>query len=284
MPRTLANEGQSQPESFPPNFEETQETGPCLGGRAAMLQEIIPFFPASDSTIEDASRSAWMCYLEEMRRRSAARSGQLVDQFAEEPRFLEHPTSRAKDEVLQNPEKENATASGGRSLFQELFFFCQVKKVGDLPGAECIYVETVVDRDSGLAFAKVYPAKSASNAVDILATRVMPFFQRRGIRIREIYTRKTSEYCGFLPTHPFEFFLASFHIQHMEMDQSSRPYHFLCERFYRLLLKEFFPLALRTSFDLSLPELQRALDAFVETHNAAQTPVKTIETSRSAPL
>ena len=108
----------------------------------------------------------------------------------------------------------------GHSLFQEMFFFCTVKNVGDIPGAGCIYVETVVDRDSGIAFAKVYSAKNAMNAVDILASRVVPFFERQGIAIKEIHTRKTSEYCGLPPAHPFETFLATSHIQHLPMDHA----------------------------------------------------------------
>ncbi len=60
--------------------------------------------------------------------------------------------------------KQRRKCTGGsaerHSLFQEVFFFCTVKDIGDVPGAGCIYVETVVDRDAGIAFAKVYSAKN----------------------------------------------------------------------------------------------------------------------------
>jgi hypothetical protein len=157
-----------------------------------------------------------------------------------------------------------------RSLFQELFFFCRVKNVGDISGTENIYVETVVDRDSGVAFAKLYSARSAMNGVDILESRVIPFFERHGIAIKEIHTRRTNEYCGFPPRHPFETFLAAFHIEHLLMDHSSQPYNLLCEQFYHFLLKEFFPPALRKHFQLSLDEMQKDLDSFVDAYNGMQ--------------
>jgi hypothetical protein len=203
--------------------------------------------------------------------RSAADvSEQCPDPIAENPSLPAHPYVGGNRELEEYREKAGAAFNSGRSLFQEWFFFCRVKRFGDLPGTEYIYVETVVDRDSGVAFAKVYPAKSALNAADILSSRVLPFYERQGIAIKEIHTRKTSEYCGLPPAHPFETFLATSHIQHLEMDRSSQPQDRLCEQFYRFLLKEFFPLALRRHFQLSLFEMQKELDAFVETYNAMQ--------------
>ena len=170
---------------------------------------------------------------------------------------------------MEKKEKD-VLSNHGHSLFQELFFFCTIKNVGDDPGMGCIYVETVVDRDSGIAFAKVYSAKNTMNALDILASRVVPFFERQRIAINEIHTRKTSEYCGLPSVHAFETFLATSHIQHLPMDQPSHPNNYLCEQFYRFLLKEFFLPALRRTFQVSLDDLQKGLDTFVEAHNAAQ--------------
>ncbi len=199
-----------------------------------------------------------------------AESEQGLDPLPGKPHFHAHPCVGGKSELGEKQEKEYVAFHDGHSLFQELFFFCTVKNVGDVPGTGCIYVETVVDRDSGIAFAKVYSAKNAMNAVDILASRVVPFFERQGVAIKEIHTRKTSEYCGLLPVHPFETFLATAHIQHLPMEQPGQPYSYLCEQFYRFLQKEFFLPALRSKFQLSLDDLQKGLDAFVETHNALQ--------------
>ncbi len=165
---------------------------------------------------------------------------------------------------------EDMASGDGHSLFQEGFFFCEVKNVGEVPGTGCIYVETVVDRDSGIAFAKVYSTKNALNAVDILASRVMPFLERQRVSIKEIHTPKTTEYCGLLSVHPFETFLAASHIQHLPKDRPGHPHDRLCEGFYQFLLQDFFRPALRRTFQLSLDDLQAELDPFVEAYNAMQ--------------
>ncbi len=165
-------------------------------------------------------------------------------------------------------EAKTGRSIGGHSLFQESFFFCNVKNVGDVHGTGCIYVETVVDRDNGCAFAKVFPARNAMNSVDILSTRVLPYFKEMGIAVKEIRTRKTPDYCGLVPLHPFETFLATSHIQHLSISQPGKPHSYLCVQFYRYLQSEFFQPALRTKFMLTLDELQTDLDAFMETYNA----------------
>ena len=235
-----------------------------------MLNEVIPCLPSTELDCASGSRSAWVYYPQELLRRPDDESGLAPRPPSGRTAFPCSPMRWRKERVGGKEEKEDVASNHGHSLFQEVFFFCTVKNLGDVPGAGCIYVETVVDRDSGIAFAKVYSAKNAMNAVDILASRVVPFFERQGIAIKEIHTRKTSEYCGLLPVHPFETFLATSHIQHLPMDQSSQPYNYLCEQFYRFLLKEFFQPALRRKFQLSLDELQKDLDAFVEAYNAAQ--------------
>jgi len=158
----------------------------------------------------------------------------------------------------------------GHSLFQEVFFFCTVMNVGDIPGPRRIYVETVVDGNTGSSFAKVYSAKNSINAVDILASRVLPFYERQGMAIKKIHTKETSEYCGLVSVHPYETFLATSHIQHMPFGIPGQSYCHLCRQFYRLLFNSFFPGALRKTFQLSLNELQKDLDTFVDAYNAAQ--------------
>ena len=233
-----------------------------------MLHELIASLPAAKSNCWPGSRSISACSPERVLRHSEAESGIRPNHLLEEPVPLAQPCGVTKVELEEN--KEEVALHEGHSLFQELFFFCTVKNVGDVPGAGCIYVETVVDRDSGIAFAKVYSAKNAMNAVDILTSRVVPFFERQGVTIKEIHTRKTSEYFGLLPVHPFETFLTTSHIRHLPMEQPGQPYNYLCERFYRFLQKGFFLPALRRKFQLSLDDLQKDLDTFIETHNALQ--------------
>jgi hypothetical protein len=234
-----------------------------------MLHEIVPFLPPTESVSGDVPRSAWVYYPQRLLHGPDAELEPGLDHLPERPRFPENPCTEGKSELKGTKGNENAVFDG-HSLFQESFFFCTVRNVAGVPGTGCIYVETVVDRDSSIAFAKVYSRKNATNALDILASRVAPLFERQGIAIKEIHTRKTSEYCGLLSVHPFEYFLATSHIQHLPMDQPSHPNNFLCEQFYRVLLKEFFLPALRRRFQVSLDDLQKDLDTFVEAHNAAQ--------------
>jgi hypothetical protein len=235
-----------------------------------MLHEIIPFLPRTESVSGDGPRSAWVYYPQRLLRGPDAESEPSLDHLPEKPRFPGHPSTEGKCELNETKGNEDAAFHDGHSLFQESFFFLTFRNVGGVPGTGCIYVETVVDRDSGIAFAKVYSAKNAMNAWDTLASRVVPFFDRQGITIKEIHTRNAREYCGSLPVHPFESFLATSHIQHLPMDQPSHPNNFLCEQFYRVLLKEFFLATLRKTFRVSVDELQKDLDIFVEARNAAQ--------------
>jgi hypothetical protein len=156
------------------------------------------------------------------------------------------------------------------SLFQDSFFLCTVKNIGDLPGTGNIFLEAVVDGATGVAFAKVYSARTLLNAVDILTSRVLPYYERQGIPIEVIHTRRSSHYCGSFPAHPFETFVVASHIQHAVLRQRSDAGFYLCEDFYRCVLKKFLQPELRKKFHLSLEELQKDLDTFVEAYNAMQ--------------
>jgi hypothetical protein len=171
----------------------------------------------------------------------------------------------------------------GHVLYQEVFFFCTVPSVGDVPGPGCIYAETVVDGETGCAFAKVYPAKNPMDAVEILTSRVIPFFQHHGFTIRKINTPQTPEYFGLVPMHPFETFLETLHIEHSSSDQPGTLCNYLCLQFYRLLQKKFFQPALRKKFNFSLDELQKELDEFLDAYNAVQLKEWTARKSAARP-
>jgi hypothetical protein len=235
-----------------------------------MLHEFNPLSSSAQWTCATGSRSLWVYSPLGLLRRAMAKPEPCLDTAQKEPRFPSPPCARVKSELDDEAETVEAADDDGHSLFQEVFFFCTIKNVGDVPGAGCIYVETVVDHGSGIAFAKVYSAKHALNAVDILESRVLPFFEGQGLAIKEIHTRKTREYCGLLLVHPFETFLATAHIRHLPMDQPGHPKHQLCEQFYRFVLKEFFMPALRRKFQLTLQGLQKELDVFVDAYNAMQ--------------
>lgn len=184
-------------------------------------------------------------------------------------RSTEAPSSSAN--ISRATEKTSAPACAGRLLLQDSFFFCTVPGVGDLPGAGSIYVETVVDRDSGIAFAKIYSTRRSINGVDILTSRVVPFFDRNGETIKEIHTRHTSKYCGPVPKHPFHTFLASSGIQHVVIDALDFQYARVCQEFFCFLVKEFLEPALRRSFQVSIDRLQMDLDVFIEAYNSSKS-------------
>jgi transposase InsO family protein len=233
---------------------------------SALMRQISSSLPSAELTYGAGSRSVWVYYPQGLLRRPESEWNLFVDSDPQRQRFPPHPCVGCKGGFHEEKEaKEEEGSHPGHSLFQESFFLCTVKKFGDVLGAGCIYVEVVVDRDSRASFAKVYSARNALNAVDIVASRVVPFFERRGAAIQRIDTRKTSEYCGLPPAHPFETFLMTSHIQHGLVGQ---PEYSPCEDFYQVLQRDFFSAAVRKQFHLSLDELQKELDAFVETYNS----------------
>ena len=212
-------------------------------------------------------RSIWVVYPQ-----GPVRCG--VDEFVPNANLSHSRQNRASYPSACGTDKPEvnagATSLPGRSLCQQSFFVCKLRKVGDIPGTGSIYVEAVVDCDSGTAFAKVYPARNALNALDILVSRVVPFFQNHQITIERIFTRKSDEYCGVPLSHPYETFLMAAQIQHLQLDYSGQPVNYVCENFFQALLRDFFPVVLRKKFDLSLVEIQKELDGFVEAYNSAQ--------------
>jgi hypothetical protein len=265
------NSGHGVGGAFSRLLATTAITPPVRKGSLAMLHEMIPTLPADETNFDKDSRSIWVHDPRKLPDKSNANPQQVLDRL---PENSQHVPNQSKEEMTGtegNKENDGIASNSGHSLFQESFFFCTVKKLGDLPAAGCIYVETVVDRDSNIAFAKVYPAKNAMNAVDILTSRALPYFERQGYSIKEIHTRKMNEYFGLIPVHPFETFLSTSHILHLSMQQSGHPCNYLCEHFYRFLLKEFFLPALRRKFQFSLTQLQKELDTFVDAYNALQS-------------
>ena len=163
--------------------------------------------------------------------------------------------------------RKDAAPSPEHSLFQESFMVCTVKGFGDLPSVGNIYVETVVDAKCRLGFAKVYPSRNALNAADILQDRVLPFYGRYAVPIGRVCTRRTRQYCGLAPIHPFETLLAASHIRHSSLHPGCGLHNEPCEEFYHVLCTEFFSPAIRNNFFTSFGKLQKDLDIFVEKYN-----------------
>ncbi|MGH9679522.1 MAG: hypothetical protein ACRD4Y_06200, partial [Candidatus Acidiferrales bacterium] len=156
----------------------------------------------------------------------------------------------------------------GHSLMQDSFLLCKFNNFGDAPALAEIYVEAVLDGFSGLAFAKVYSAKNALTAADLITTRVAPFFSRHGVPIERVITPKTHQYCGIVPTHPYEMFLAASRVNHGQVDEFDEKSHSLMTRFLALLRREFLSPELRRRYRHTLELLQQDLDRFVDTYNS----------------
>jgi hypothetical protein len=174
--------------------------------------------------------------------------------------------------VKSNPDTEPAGSADaapfpGHSLFQESFSVCRIKPLADVPGIRDVYVETVVDGNCGLAFAKVYPSRNPMNGTDILRDRVFPFYERYGVTVRKIATRSTRQYCGLPPVHAFETLLSTSHVEHACIDSRWGMRNQPCEDFYRILCAEFFTPAIRGNTYVSFGKLQQDLDAFLEKYN-----------------
>jgi hypothetical protein len=169
-----------------------------------------------------------------------------------------------------NPEPrrhKDAAPHSGRLLFQESFLVCTVKDFGDVLSLGDIYVEAIVDANSRLGFAKLYPAKNPMNAADILQERVLPFYERYAVTIGRVCTRSTREYCGLAPIHPFETILATSHIEHSSLNPACGMHNQPCEDFYHILCTEFFTPTIRNNSYMSFGKLQRDLNDFVEKYN-----------------
>ena len=102
--------------------------------------------------------------------------------------------------------------------------------VGTLKGVGRIYQQTFVDTYSKWASAKLYPAKTAITAADLLNDRVLPFFEVQGAEMLRILTDRGTEFCGRHDEHPYQLFLAVNDIDHTKTKVKSPQTNGICER------------------------------------------------------
>ena len=136
--------------------------------------------------------------------------------------------------------------------------------VGTLKGVGRIYQQTFVDTYAKWATAKLYPAKTAITAADLLTDRVLPFFETQGAAVLRILTDRGTEHCGRHDEHPYQLFLAVNDIAHTKTKVKS-------PRFHKTVLQEFYQVAFRKKLYGSLADLQQDLDAWLATYNEDRT-------------
>lgn len=140
-----------------------------------------------------------------------------------------------------------------------------------MKGLGRIYQQTFVDTYSKVAFAKLYTAKNALVAADMLNDRVLPFFEAPEVPLLRILTDRGTEYCGSLEHHEYQLYLAIEDIDHTRTKARSPQTNGICERFHRTMLEEFYQVAFRKKIYTSLEQLQADLDDWLEHYNRERT-------------
>ena len=139
--------------------------------------------------------------------------------------------------------------------------------VGTLKGVGRIYQQTFVETYSAVAAAKLYTSKHPINSADLLNDRVIPFFDQHRVPLLRILTDRGTEFCGKPDTHEYELFLALNDIDHSRTKTKNPQTNGICERFQRTVLDEFYRVAFRKKIYMTLEELQKDLDEWIDDYN-----------------
>ena len=143
--------------------------------------------------------------------------------------------------------------------------------VGTIKGVGRIYQQSYIDTYCKVAQAKVYTAKNALTAAELLNDRVVPFYEEHGIPLLRILTDRGTEYCGRQKDHAYQLYLAIEDIDHTKTKAKSPQTNGICERFHRTIQDEFYAIAFRKKIYRSIEELQVDLDKWIEWYNRERT-------------
>ena len=166
---------------------------------------------------------------------------------------------KAKEEKVAQGEIE--TEHIGYLGAQDTFY------VGTIKGVGRVYQQTFIDTYSAVAFAKLYTTKQPITSADLLNDKVIPFFEDYDLPILRILTDRGTEFCGKPDTHDYQLFLALNDIEHTKTKAKSPQTNGICERFHKTILDEFYKIAFRKKIYLSLEELQKDLDNWLDYYN-----------------
>lgn len=143
--------------------------------------------------------------------------------------------------------------------------------VGTIKGVGRIYQQTYIDTYCKVAEAKLYTAKNALAAAELLNDRVVPFYEEHQILLSRILTDRGTEFCGKPQSHAYQLYLAIEDIDHTRTRAKSPQTNGICERFHRTIQDEFYAIAFRKKIYRSLEELQADLDKWLEWYNRERT-------------
>ena len=138
---------------------------------------------------------------------------------------------------------------------------------GILKGVGKVYIQTVLDCFSRYVWARLYTSKMPVTAVQILNNHALPFFEEYAVNVQTILSDNGREYCGRPDKHPYELFLQLEEIEHRTTKVGRPQSNGFIERFHRTLLEEHLRIKGRTTWYETVAEMQKDLDAYLETYN-----------------
>lgn len=157
------------------------------------------------------------------------------------------------------------TAHPGYLGSQDTFY------VGTLKGVGQVYQQTFVDTYSKVAHCKLYTTKTPITAADLLNYKVLPFMEEQGLEVLRILTDRGTEYCGKVEQHDYELYLAINDIEHPKTKAQSPQTNGICERFHRTILNKFYQITFKKKIYMSIEDLQKDLDTWLEYYNNQRT-------------
>lgn len=95
----------------------------------------------------------------------------------------------------------------------------------------------------------------------------LPFFEEHAVKVQTILSDNGREYCGRPDKHPYELFLQLEEIEHRTTKVGRPQSNGFIERFHRTLLEEHLRIKGRTTWYETVAEMQKDLDAYLETYN-----------------
>jgi transposase InsO family protein len=143
--------------------------------------------------------------------------------------------------------------------------------LGYIKGIGRLYQQTSIDTYSNVGFAKVYLEKTSLTAADFMNDKVLPFFDKKGIRVLRMLTDRGTEYCGRAETHPYELYLHLNDIEHTKTKPRSPQTNGAVERLNQTVETEFYEVSFRKKLYKTLEEIQTDLDGFMDYYNHERT-------------